>query len=80
MMQAMPNVLVRDLPEEVHRRLVERAQAGGRSLQQYLVAELTRLAEAVGFDELVARIESNEGGRVGLAQAVSDLEQARGRK
>ena len=35
---------------------------------------------AVGFDELVARIESDEGGRVGLAQAVSDLEQARGRK
>ena len=76
----MPNVLVRDLPEEVHRRLVERAQAGGRSLQQYLAAELTRLADTVGLDELVARIESSEGGRVGLMQAVSDLEQARGRK
>lgn len=62
----MPNVLVRDLPDEVHRRLVERARAGGRSLQQYLAAELTRLADTVGFDELIARIKSNEGGGSGL--------------
>lgn len=49
----------------MHRRLVERAQEGGRSLQQYLVAELTRLADTVGLDELIARIESSEAGGSG---------------
>ena len=76
-MIAMPHVLVRDLPEDVHRRLVDRARAEGRSLQRYLVAELTRLARGVTLEELVARIETNEGGRVGLAQAVEDLDQLR---
>ena len=73
----MPNVLVRNLPDEVHRRLVERARAGGRSLQQYLVAELTRLAHTVSLDELIADIENNRGGRVGLRQAVDDLDRLR---
>ena len=70
----MPHILIRDLPEDVHRRLVDRAHAKGRSLQGYLVAELTRLAYGVTIEEFVARIETNEGGRVGLAQAVEDLD------
>jgi len=76
-MQAMPHVLVRDLPEDVHGRLVDRAKAEGRSLQRYLVAELTRLAHRMTLEEFVARVETNEGGRVGLAQAVEDLDQMR---
>lgn len=76
-MIAMPHVLVRDLPEDVHGRLVDRANAEGRSLQRYLVAELTRLADRMTLEEFVARVETNEGGRVGLAQAVDDLDQLR---
>ena len=76
-MISMPHVLVRDLPEDVHRCLVERARADGRSLQRYLVAELTRLARTVSLDELIARIEANQGGRVGLALAVDDLDELR---
>ena len=76
----MPHVLVRDLPEGVYRRLVDLAQADGRSLQRYLVVELTRLARGVTIEEFVARIETNEGGRVGLAQAVEDLDQLRNRE
>lgn len=73
----MPHVLVRDLPEDVHRRLVDRAHAEGRSLQRYLVAELTRLARSMTLEEFVARVETKEGGRVGLAQAVEDLDHLR---
>ena len=69
----MPNVLVRNLPQDVHSRLQARADARGQSLQQYLSAELRRLAERPSVDEVLARIEARDGGRVGLAQAVDDL-------
>lgn len=69
----MPNVLVRDLPEEVHALLQRRAENQGQSLQQYLIAELKRLAERPTLDEVLGRIERRNGGRVGLEQAVADL-------
>jgi len=68
---------VRDLPDDVHRCLSERASASGRSLQQYLTAELTTLAEQPTLEEVVARIERRQGGTVGLEQAVRDLESVR---
>lgn len=73
----MSNVLVRDLPEDVHRRLAELAKASGSSLQQYLTVELTRLARTASLDEIVARIEQRSGGSVGLDQAAEDLDQVR---
>jgi plasmid stability protein len=73
----MPNVLVRDLPEEVHRSLQRRAERRGQSLQQFLATELTRLADRPTPDELFDRIERRRGGKVGLAQAVADLESER---
>ncbi len=76
-MIAMPHVMVRDLPDDVHIRLLNRAHAEGQSLQSYLLAELTRLARGTTLEDLVARIEANEGGRVGLIQAVQDLDQLR---
>ena len=73
----MPNVLVRDLPDEIHRKLTERARASGTSLQRYLSAELTRLAETPTLDDIIDRIERRAGGRVGFAQAVADLDEVR---
>lgn len=75
----MPNVLVRDVPEEVHASLQRRAGQRGQSLQQYLTAELRRLAERPSLDEVLDRIERHRGGRVGLAQAVQDLGEERAR-
>ena len=69
----MPNVLVRDLPEDVHAGLQRRAEAAGQSLQQYLANELTRLATTPTMHEVLARIGRHRGGRVGLATAVADL-------
>jgi hypothetical protein len=74
----MPNVLVRDLPEEVHAELQRRAEARGQSLQQYLTGELTRLADQPPIDEVLDRIARRKGGRVGLSQAVDDLDAERG--
>jgi len=69
----MPNILVRDLPEEIHATLRHRAERRGQSLQQYLASELTRLAERPTPEELFARVSRRRGGQVGLAQAVADL-------
>jgi hypothetical protein len=70
-------VLVRDLPDDVHDRLVERPREGGQSLQQYLTAELTRLAGTPTLREVLARIETRQGGRVPFRGARDDLEAAR---
>jgi plasmid stability protein len=74
----MPNVLVRDLPDEVHASLQRRAQEAGQSLQQYLATELTRLASTPTMDDVLARISRRHGGRVGLDRAVADLDAERG--
>lgn len=73
----MPNVLVRDLPDDVHASLQRRAASAGQSLQQYLATELTRLASMPTMDDVLARISRRKGGRVGLERAVADLDAGR---
>lgn len=75
----MPNVLVRDIPEDIHAALQRRAEQHGQSLQQYLAAELRRLAERPSIDEVLDRIDRQRGGRVGFRQAVEDLAEDRAR-
>lgn len=77
---SVPNVLVRDVPDDVHSQLLHRADERGQSLQQYLAGELRRLAERPTMDEVLARITGRRGGRVGLQQAVTDLAGERDRR
>jgi antitoxin FitA len=76
----MSNVLVRDIPENIHAALQRRAERRGQSLQQYLAAELRRLAERPSLEDVLDRIDRRQGGRVGLAQAVEDLAEDRARQ
>lgn len=76
----MTNILIRDLDEQTHRTLARRAGDRGQSLQQYLTAELTRLASAPTLEEVLRRIEGHRGGRVGFDEAVADLAAERGRE
>jgi plasmid stability protein len=76
----MTNLLVRDLPDEVHRALQKKAKRQGRSLQQYLASELTRIAERPSLGEVLERIERRSGGEVGLARAAEDLAEERERR
>lgn len=69
----MPNVLIRNLPDDIHATLQLRAQHAGQSLQQYLTGELRRLAERPTMDEVLDRVSARSGGRVGLQTAVDDL-------
>jgi len=70
---SMVNVLVRDLPDDVHHALQQRAARRGQSLQHYLATELKRLAETPSLEEVLDRIERRRGGSVGLRQATEDL-------
>ncbi len=75
----MPNVLVRDLPDPVHRELERRARDAGQSLQQFLTAHLSQLAEQPTINDVFAALEAESGGRVGLDQAVENLHAERNR-
>lgn len=76
----MPNLLVRDLPDDVHAALQRRAERRGQSLQQFLSGELRRLAERPSVDEVLDRIERRSGGQVGLRRAAEDLGEERSRR
>lgn len=76
----MPNVLVRDLPDDVHASLQRRAESAGQSLQQYLATQLTRLALMPTMDDVLSRISRRSGGRVGIERAVADLDEERGER
>lgn len=76
----MPNVLVRDLPDDIHAALQRKAEQHHQSLQQYLASELRHLAERQQLSDVLEDIETHHGGRVGFRQAVEDLGDQRARR
>jgi plasmid stability protein len=56
--QRMKSLQVRNVPDDVHRALKVRAAESGRSLSEYVLAELRRVAERPTRAELLARIRS----------------------
>lgn len=76
----MPNILVRDVPEEVHTTLQQRAEREGKSLQQYLALELKRIADRPTVEDVLARAEQRRPGTVGLTRAAQDLAEDRDRR
>ena len=77
---SMPNVLVRDVPDDVHAALQRKAAHRHQSLQQYLAAELLHLAEHRSISEVLDEVEGQHGGRVGLGAAVEDLDEERSQR
>ncbi len=76
----MPNVQIRDVPDDVHRELVRRARLTGQSLQSYLSDQLTTIVEMPTVEEVVARIERRQLGRLTSAEAVEALDDERARR
>lgn len=76
----MPNIQVKNVPDDVHAVLRRRSAEAGQSLQEYLLAELTRAARAPTLDEVLARIGHRSGGRLTLRQAEYDVRQDRGQR
>jgi uncharacterized membrane protein YccC len=76
----MPNVQVRDVPDDVHAALVRRAELAGQSLQQFLAAQLATIATTPTVDEILDRIERRSKGRLSADDAVDALHEERARR
>lgn len=76
----MPNIQVRDVPDEVHARLVRRAERAGQSLQQYLAGQLEDIAATPTLDDVLDRIEERPKGRLTAKEAVDSIHAERARR
>lgn len=72
----MPSITIRQVPEETHAALVARAAGSGKSLQEYLSAELRRLAARPTVDEWVdtALRRSDQYPRLETRSLIADLD------
>jgi plasmid stability protein len=55
-MRLMPNVQIRDVPDDVHRRLKAQAALAGQSLNEFMLARMQEIARVPTVGELAARI------------------------
>lgn len=76
----MPNVQIREVPDDVHEALVRKAELAGQSLQQYLSAQLAMLATIPTIDEVLDRIEHRPKGRLSRVSAREALQDERARR
>jgi antitoxin FitA len=76
----MPNVQVRDVPNEVHEALLRRAEQAGQSLQQFLAAQLALIAATPTVDEMLDRLEHRPKGQLSAENAITALEGERARR
>lgn len=76
---SMPSVQIKNVPPDVHRVFRQRAAAAGQSLQEYLLAQLTRQAQEETLDEVLDRAGGRAGGSLGLAFSTETLKADRKR-
>lgn len=66
-------ITVRHVPEDVRNELAARAARSGRSLQEYMLAELGRLAARPPISDLVDEVRERKRGRhIGREQILAD--------
>ena len=76
----MPSIQIKDVPEETHAVLRQRAMAAGQSLQEYLRGRLIEEASAPTVDEILARAGGRAGGVIAFSDAVAALREDRARR
>ncbi len=76
----MPNVQVRNVPDEIHAELIRRAERAGKSLQQFLAEKLELIATTPTIEEVLDRIEERRKGRVDAESAVQAVGAERARR
>ena len=70
---SMPNIQIKDVPDDTHAVLRQRASAAHQSLQEYLRSKLIAEAARPTVDEVLERAGGRAGGSLPLADAVSAL-------
>jgi hypothetical protein len=76
----MTLIQIRDVPEAVRDELARKAAAAGQSMQAYLLAELSKLAERPSMAEIVRRAQARAeatGSTVTMQEAVAAVRDAR---
>jgi plasmid stability protein len=76
----MPSVQIKDVPDETHRVLRERAALAHQSLQEYLRSQLIEQASRPTVDEVLARAAARTGGSLSLEQAAAEVRADRDRR
>lgn len=76
----MPSVQIKDVPEDTHRVLRERAARAHQSLQEYLRSRLIAEASRPTVEEVLGRVESRSGGKVPTVAAVQHIRAERDRR
>jgi plasmid stability protein len=76
----MPSVQIKDVPDDVHAVLRQRAAAAHQSLQEYLRSRLIAEARRPTVDEILDRASGRAGGSVPLKAAVTTLRNDRARR
>jgi antitoxin FitA len=69
----MASVQIKNVPEETHAILRQRAAAAHQSLQEYLLAWLIRTASEPTLEEILDQAGSRTGGSVSLNSAVESI-------
>ena len=72
-------IQIRDVPDEVHRTLRVRATAAGKSLSDYVLDELIRVAERPPVADVLRRASMRTGG-VPLKTIVAAVRSGRDRR
>ena len=55
-------IQIRGVPDDIHRTLRARAAGAGQSLSEYLLGEITRLAERPPVADILLRASQRSGG------------------
>jgi hypothetical protein len=81
--ECMALIQIRDVPEALRDELARKAAASGRSMQAYLLGELTKIAERPSMAEIVRRAQARaeaSGSTVTMDDAVAAVRAARDRQ
>jgi len=76
----VPSVQIKDVPDDTHRVLRERAARAHQSLQEYLRSRLIADASQPTLEEVLARAAGRSGGSVSFDDAVSHTRADRDRR
>jgi len=75
-------IQIRNVPDDVHRKLKARAAMAGMSLSAYLLREVRRIAEKPTMEEMMERIKKAEAmiTRMSPAEVLREEREKRGRR
>jgi hypothetical protein len=72
-------IQIRNVPDEIHQALVEKATREGLSLSGFLLREVSKLAERPSLAEIIARAEQRKPLKPVTQSSVEILRELRGR-